>query len=246
MANEALAFRPEAPDNDYDALCAALETSARGRAFLAEHARRNRNADTERVLEALDRLSAQIRADAAAVSGLHDELRALLGALRLTRPGNDAGQPPGKAAMLAALVDLLERRIDAMVEERPPESAADGEEKSQRLPLSVVPPLEEPELPIPSPLAAQPPAIAAVPGPPARMASAAVMPEVNVLDGPPAAKPATRTATRPAAKSGGTAVPDAAPTAIPVPVKQAARPDPVRLLAPIMALSEDERLALFS
>ena len=59
MANEplALAIRPpDAPDEDeYRTLCAALSASARGRAFLAEYARRNRNADTEALLAAIGR-----------------------------------------------------------------------------------------------------------------------------------------------------------------------------------------------
>ncbi len=40
-------LQPGAPDEaDYHAFCTALSESARGRAFLAEYARRNRNADT--------------------------------------------------------------------------------------------------------------------------------------------------------------------------------------------------------
>jgi hypothetical protein len=46
----------EARERDYEALHAALSASARGRIFLAEYARRNRNADTTVVLDALSRL----------------------------------------------------------------------------------------------------------------------------------------------------------------------------------------------
>ena len=236
MAGEpqALAIRPEtAREDDYRSLCAALEASARGRAFLAEYARRNRNADTERVLEALDRMAAQMRADAAAITSLRDELRKLLTAIRLARPDIDAGRPPGKVAMLTALVDLLEQRIDAMVEDKTAaETVADENEEAARPQLAVVPPPEEPELPIPSPFAAQPPAIAIVPdeAQPRRAASAAIMPEVNVLDG---VAPAVKAATKPAAKST-------------VPKIEAPPADPLRPLAAIMALSEEERIALFS
>ena len=56
MPNEPLALAikpPAAPsEDDYQAFCAALSESARGRAFLAEYARRNRNADTEVLLAA--------------------------------------------------------------------------------------------------------------------------------------------------------------------------------------------------
>ncbi len=117
------------------------------------------------VLGALDDLAAQMRADAAAITDLRGELRMLLAAIRLARPDIDAGRPPGKVAMLTALVDLLERRIDAMVENKAAAQATvdDNIEEAARPQLAVVPPPEEPELPIPSPFIAQPPAIAVVP-----------------------------------------------------------------------------------
>ena len=43
-------------DLDFDAIEAAVMETARGRWFLKEYARRNRNADTQAVLEAVDRL----------------------------------------------------------------------------------------------------------------------------------------------------------------------------------------------
>ena len=50
-------LQPGAPDEaDYHAFCTALSESARGRAFLAEYARRNRNADTRPLLNAIERL----------------------------------------------------------------------------------------------------------------------------------------------------------------------------------------------
>ena len=65
MANEplALAIRPpDAPNEDeFLTLCAALSASARGRAFLAEYARRNRNADTEVLLAAIGRIEARLQ-----------------------------------------------------------------------------------------------------------------------------------------------------------------------------------------
>ena len=54
---------------DFEAIHAALLASERGRAFLAEYARRNRHADTAQVLAAIDRLVAAAQADV--------ELRAL-------------------------------------------------------------------------------------------------------------------------------------------------------------------------
>ncbi len=48
---------------DYDAICAAVMHSARGRWFLDEFARRNRNADTRLLLDAIERIEAVIRGD---------------------------------------------------------------------------------------------------------------------------------------------------------------------------------------
>ena len=54
-------------DADYDAIRAALMETARGRAFLAEHARRNRSADIAALLAASERIEATMR-DARAVT----------------------------------------------------------------------------------------------------------------------------------------------------------------------------------
>jgi chemotaxis protein CheZ len=48
---------------DYEAIEAAVMETARGRWFLAEYARRNRNADTTMLLKALDRIEASIRGE---------------------------------------------------------------------------------------------------------------------------------------------------------------------------------------
>ena len=48
---------------DYDAICAAVMHSARGRWFLDEFARRNRNDDTTLLLDAIERIEAVIRGD---------------------------------------------------------------------------------------------------------------------------------------------------------------------------------------
>ena len=218
MASEtqALAIRPEKPSaDDYSILSATLEASARGRAFLSEYARRNRAADTEVLLTALDRLSLHIRGEASAVQHIRAELRTLLAAIRLARPDFDSGQAPGKMAMLTQLIDVLEQRIEALVGVRT------ADVQAVRPHLAVVPPADEPELPIPSPVA-QLPSIAVV-APTKPMSRTALMPEVNVLEQAPA-----KAAGKPMAKAG-------TPSA-----------ERLRLLAPIMALSEDERLALFS
>jgi len=204
MPNEtlALAIKPPAAPNEDDflTLCAALSESGRGRAFLAEYARRNRHADTEALLTAIGRIEARLRADASAVQRLRDDLRMLLIAIRLARPEVAAADP----AKLTKLLDLLERRIDAMAEVKPADATPDEPEPA-RAQLAVVPPPDQPELPIPSPASFEPRPISLV----------------HDLE-------ETSAPTVPAVIEAGVTAPP---------------PDP---LAAIMALSDDERLALFT
>jgi chemotaxis regulatin CheY-phosphate phosphatase CheZ len=53
------------PIEDYEAIESAVMETARGRWFLAEYARRNRNSDTDAILGTLDRIEKQIRRDRA-------------------------------------------------------------------------------------------------------------------------------------------------------------------------------------
>jgi hypothetical protein len=222
MANELLALAreqpPAAPDEiDYPLIHAALSESTRGRAFLTEFARRNRHADTELLLGALDRLETRLRADGSAAGRLRDDLRMLLIAIRHVRPEINAASPAAQAVKLAALLDLAERRIEAMAEGKPAGTATGDVAEADTTRLAAVPRPDEPELPIPSPGSMELPAISLV-------AEAAMMPEANALDG-----------ARPPVTFDNSAEPDARPVLPPH--------DP---LAAIMALSEDERLALFS
>jgi hypothetical protein len=57
-----------AGDDEFEALYAVLSSSARGRAFLAEHARRSRQADTGTLLAALARIEALLAEQRAAAS----------------------------------------------------------------------------------------------------------------------------------------------------------------------------------
>jgi hypothetical protein len=215
LANEVLAPLPEVAlsEPDYRAFCTALEASARGRAFLAEYAKRNRHADTEKVLAALDRLEAQVARQAASTEAdrIRQELRALLAALTGAQPVIDASPAAIKAAKLAALIGFVQHRIDSIVAPAressalPPEVAAlillDTEQTDAPTPeparahLVVVPRADEPELPIPAPAAGPPPAIVLVqvapeaPPPDIIQRSAAIIPEVNLFDGAPV-KPA--------------------------------------------------------
>jgi hypothetical protein len=51
---------PATADTDYDAICAAVTATARGRWFLDEFAKRNRNSDTSEVLAAIARMEATV------------------------------------------------------------------------------------------------------------------------------------------------------------------------------------------
>jgi hypothetical protein len=50
-------------EEDYDAICAAVMETVRGRWFLNEYSRRNRHADTQLILAALDRIEAGLRGE---------------------------------------------------------------------------------------------------------------------------------------------------------------------------------------
>lgn len=145
MANETSALRGEpqpsrVAEDDYRSFSAALGASARGRAFLHEYARRNRHADTEVVLTALDRLESVARGQKTAPEAerIRQDLRALLGTIRSARPQID--QTPGaiKAATLSALIEFVQARIEALVQ-------------PMNAPLASVPEPEQPELPMPQP-----------------------------------------------------------------------------------------------
>lgn len=153
MVAESVSRRHEMPaeqvaEDDYQSFCEALGSTARGRAFLEEFARRNRQADTEVVLAALDRLEATARAQASPEADrIRQDLKALLDTLRSARPQTENTPTAIKAATLAALIDFTQARIEALVL---PAAAREGET------LSAVPAQEQPELPIPHPTAAAP------------------------------------------------------------------------------------------
>ena len=145
MANETSALRGEpqhagVAEDDYQSFSAALGASARGRAFLQEYARRNRHADTEVVLAALDRLESVARSQKSAPEAerIRQDLRALLDTIHSARPQIDSTPGAIKAATLAALIEFVQARIEALVQ-------------PMHAQLMPVPELEQPELPIPQP-----------------------------------------------------------------------------------------------
>jgi hypothetical protein len=227
MANETNALarpsEPGAPSQDaYQAFYTALSASTQGRAFLTEYARRNRNADTELLLAALDRLEVQIAAQ-----------RAL---------------PPAPPVELSA---------PAMPQLPPPEAA--------RVHLAVVEPPDEPELPIPSPASTQQPAIALIyapekrepvigqyPAPTNTLRTAAIMPDIDFAGSAPSRPAVIESAAAaplppPAAVAlDAVAMPAAVENIEPPATPAAPAADPMAALMAIMALSEDERIALFT
>jgi len=238
------AQQQDTPDEDqYQAFCAALGASARGRAFLAEFARRNRNSDTGPLLTAIERMQSSLAVDTAAPGEalIKQKLRALLDDIDAAQGEIEANIHAFRSAKLAELVALVGRRIaDIMT---PPKMATAAQETIQeknqeetavparreepaeepRSHLAVVPVPDQPELPIPAPAPAQQPSIALV-------RTDAVMAEDASVDASPAQ--------------------NANPTSI----AQAVTPKPALPaktphagpFASIMALSEEERLALFT
>src|SRR5436853_7875481 len=86
MADEAFALSPisaravEPGEADYDAISAAFMETSRGRWFLGEYAKRNRNADTRMVLDAVARIEENLAAQKQVVPD--DRLPAALEAIR--------------------------------------------------------------------------------------------------------------------------------------------------------------------
>jgi hypothetical protein len=80
MANDSFSLaKPQqliAPPDEYEAFYELLAASARGRAFLAEHVRRGRAADTEVLLAALTRIEALVRANTLAAPNAADAVAA--------------------------------------------------------------------------------------------------------------------------------------------------------------------------
>jgi hypothetical protein len=93
MADEAFALSPISAraampgEADYDAISEAFMETSRGRWFLSEYAKRNRNADTRMVLDAVARIEANIVAqkDAAPEHGLAEVLAAIREAVDVAR-----------------------------------------------------------------------------------------------------------------------------------------------------------------
>src|ERR1043165_4823476 len=99
MADEAFALSPisaraaQPGEADYDAISAAFMETTRGRWFLGEYARRNHNADTRMVLDAVARIEENLAAqkNAAPDDRLPEALQAIRHAV------DEAKEAPAKA-----------------------------------------------------------------------------------------------------------------------------------------------------
>src|SRR4030081_3668977 len=93
MADEAFALSPisaraaQPSEQDYDAISEAFMETTRGRWFLGEYAKRNRNADTRMVLDAVARIEQSLAAQKQPPpeTGLAEALAAITGALAEAR-----------------------------------------------------------------------------------------------------------------------------------------------------------------
>ena len=150
MRHDALARRTE-PDTepvsglpaealakaDYEALCAALSATARGRAFLDEHARRARQQDTVLALQALSGLEEQLRkrdSESEGTARFHGELRALRSAIVSARTNFTRFEGMlAKRETVMALFDMLELRITEMLAEAPDETEPQAANENELL-----------------------------------------------------------------------------------------------------------------
>jgi hypothetical protein len=95
MAEEVLSLIPQTPEplaQHYGVMHSAVMETARGRWFLHEYARRNRNADTTALLAAIDRIQAALNIKTAIPAASHDASRA-----QNQRASQEPAAPPSAA-----------------------------------------------------------------------------------------------------------------------------------------------------
>src|SRR5579885_334480 len=113
MAEEQTALSPSPTPlptgADYDAIYAAVMETVRGRWFLAEYAKRNRNADTELLLATLERIETNWHDRRPAPPGerLRVDLGAMARAIARTRTEIAAIKPDGEAGTLSEATEEL-------------------------------------------------------------------------------------------------------------------------------------------
>src|SRR5262245_20392693 len=144
-----------APDeDDYQAFCQTLSASERGRAFLAEYARRNRNADTEQLRAAIEQLQSDMVAQPTPhrTDLVKQQLRELLDEIGNAQCELDELLLATKTEALAELIARVESRVSLIlwslradaapeVETTPPPSEVPAEQAAEpaRAHLAFVP-----------------------------------------------------------------------------------------------------------
>lgn len=246
MSIEASALAPGDPagEDEYQAFYGVLAATARGRAFLDEHARRMRHAETEVLLAAVKRLENQVAGQAAAPSPaapLMADVSAVLEAVRSARAQIDAVQLSATVTQLVSALDTVQRRLSALLPAAPAEAAIAPAAIDEPAPPPVQPPFT---LAITA-VAAQALAAAEPEDEPVKVIKAGSMPPPPVFEGEDFS--AADVISAGAGDEIQSAEPDVAETAEELDLANAPAPasdeDP---LGPLMALSEEERLALFS
>jgi len=131
MADDALALamQPDSPSEDeYQAFLRALSETARGRAFLAEHARRSRAEDSATLLSSVQRLEGLVRNQTETppepiAPSPFDEVRDLLEVIRDKQDTFDPGALTAQIGMLADMIESVHQRIDILATPAPVEAA---------------------------------------------------------------------------------------------------------------------------
>jgi hypothetical protein len=123
MANDpsALATHPDSPSEDeYQTFLRALSETARGRAFLAEHARRSRSDENATLLSSVQRLEGLVRSQTELPPpepvgpNPFDEVRDVLETIREKQEAFDPGALTAQIGMLADMIESVHRRIDTL------------------------------------------------------------------------------------------------------------------------------------
>jgi hypothetical protein len=271
MSNDAQALAPEpVSEDDYQAFHAVLAATARGRAFLDEHARRHRHADTEMLLTALKRLENQVAAQVpqavapVAPKTALGEIGAVLDTVRSARAEIDAVRLAGAVTQLVSALDSVQRKLSALVAPAPSSlRAADPPPVKAPFSLAITAvaaqalakagPEEEPvkvfkagEIPPPPPVTGDDFASGAE-----LTAPEANAPQENEREAQDAEEARKAQIADDVTNAGGERASPASEPTLSSPVattaEAAAAFDAIDdALAPVMALSEEERLALFT
>jgi hypothetical protein len=227
MSNQAsMLAEAGAGEDDYDALHAFLSSTARGRAFLAQHARRTRHADVEALLGTLERLEGGLAPQAPSprdtIEERLEELSKRVESLCEAQPKFDLAGLANNIGRLTELIETLHGQLQGKAQTPAPAQPA----------VSTPPSLSATAAPTSLALSA---VVAQA------LAGAAEEPELRVFKAGSIPPPVRFAGFDFSSDEPAEAAP--ARSEMPAASRSPYLPDP---LAPILALSEEERLALFA